>query len=73
MISLHNKLRRRDVNMVEKHKQVHVLTAGLTSIRYNTGLLMSTECMTGFTQEYLPLVGDYSRVATKCMAGFIHK
>ena len=34
--SLHNKLRRRDVNVVGKHKQVHVLIAGLVTIRQDT-------------------------------------
>ena len=34
--SLHNKLRSRAINMVGKHKQVHVLTAGLVSIRHDT-------------------------------------
>ena len=36
MHSLHNKLRRYDVNVVGKHKQACVLTAGLVSIRHDT-------------------------------------
>ena len=36
MHSLHNKLRRRDVNMVGKRKQVHVSIIGLVRIRHET-------------------------------------
>ena len=49
--------------MVGKHKQVHVLTAGLISIRHD--IWITTKCITDFTHEYLLLVGDYSQVRTK--------
>ena len=62
MHSLHNTLSGHDVNSVGKQKQVHVLTDYLGFLLMCTtkgtahGFLVSTEGMTGFTHEYLPLI-----------------
>ena len=39
MLSLHKWLRSHDINTVEKHKQLHVLTAGLVSVKKNTWII----------------------------------
>ena len=49
--------------MARKCKQLHVLTAGLVSVRNDTWIIHEyTKHMTGFTNVLLPLVSDYSRV-----------
>ena len=39
MRSLHKKLRSRDINMVGKHKHLHMLVAGLVSVRHDTWII----------------------------------